>query len=76
MPTQPSSTQKNSQACSTQQAPSKPCSKRAGRAKGSKGYTAEDSTKLVKCVKSVLPLGANDWVSVLEKYNEYAIENN
>ena len=67
----PASTQRNQTL-----PPSENSQRRPGRAKGSQGYSAEDCTALFKVVKSVLPLGSQEWGYVLERYNLYATSNN
>ena len=47
-----------------------------GRAKGSQGYSAADWTALVSAVKDTFPLGAQEWMIVLNKYHDYAELNN
>ena len=46
-----------------------------GCAKGAQVYTSADCTALVKAVKHVLPLGANEWAIVHERYSKYALKN-
>ncbi|PLW19616.1 hypothetical protein PCANC_14969 [Puccinia coronata f. sp. avenae] len=62
----------------TQTAPSSTntSQRRPGRAKGAQGYTSADCTALVEAVdKHVLPLGANKWAIVHERYSKYALKN-
>ncbi|KAI7961778.1 hypothetical protein MJO28_002267 [Puccinia striiformis f. sp. tritici] len=49
--------------------------KGAGRAPGSQGYNDNDSRALVRAIKEVLPLGANEWSRVVDMYNDYAQKN-
>ena len=49
--------------------------KRHGRAKGLQGYSAADCLALVAAVKEVLPLGSQDCLLVLTRYNKYAEAN-
>ncbi|ETP20504.1 hypothetical protein F441_05782 [Phytophthora nicotianae CJ01A1] len=49
--------------------------RRGGRASGSEGYSITDIDKVVDCVRSVKPIGANEWEEVLEQYQQYAAAN-
>ncbi|KAH9464099.1 hypothetical protein Pst134EB_003636 [Puccinia striiformis f. sp. tritici] len=49
--------------------------KGAGQAPGSQGYNDNDSRALVRAIKEVLPLGANEWSRVVDMYNDYAQKN-
>ncbi|ETO63888.1 hypothetical protein F444_18479 [Phytophthora nicotianae P1976] len=49
--------------------------RRGGRASGSEVYSITDIDKLVDCVRSVKPIGANEWEEVLEQYQQYAAAN-
>ncbi|POV99183.1 hypothetical protein PSHT_13661 [Puccinia striiformis] len=50
--------------------------RRAGRARGSQGYSVADCEALVNAVKAYLPLGRDEWTHVLDQYNRYATSNN
>ncbi|KAH9459219.1 hypothetical protein Pst134EA_019368 [Puccinia striiformis f. sp. tritici] len=50
--------------------------RRAGRARGSQGYSADDCEALVDAIKAYLPLGRDEWTHVLDQYNRYATSNN
>ncbi|POW02902.1 hypothetical protein PSTT_11448 [Puccinia striiformis] len=49
--------------------------RRAGRARGSQGYSVADCEALVNAVKAYLPLGRDEWTHVLDQYNRYATSN-
>ncbi|KNE96577.1 hypothetical protein PSTG_10135 [Puccinia striiformis f. sp. tritici PST-78] len=49
--------------------------RRAGRARGSQGYSVADCEALVNAVKAYLPLGRDEWTHVLDQYNWYATSN-
>jgi hypothetical protein len=47
--------------------------RRPGRAKGSQGYSIPDLLALVEAVRAFLPLGAQEWERVQQRYNsQYA----
>ncbi|PLW47042.1 hypothetical protein PCASD_03912 [Puccinia coronata f. sp. avenae] len=69
------STQESTQSTAPPASTQNPPQRRPGRAKGSQGYSTPDCVALVDAVKSVLPLGNQEWARVADIYNEYAAEN-
>ncbi|PLW25446.1 hypothetical protein PCANC_27256 [Puccinia coronata f. sp. avenae] len=71
----PSATQQTGVGTQTAPSSTNTSQRRPGCAKGAQGYTSADCMALVEAVKHVLPLGANEWAIVHERYSKYALKN-
>lgn len=56
--------------------PKAPATKPAGRKPGATGYNDADLTEMLRLVREILPLGPDEWATVVSNFNKWARANN
>ncbi|KAH9919513.1 uncharacterized protein B0H18DRAFT_957474 [Fomitopsis serialis] len=75
-PTVPAQTHAAVPAAGSRRKPAAPAPKRGGRQPGATGYGDADLTEMLRLVREVLPLGPDEWVTIVSRFNKWARTNN